>query len=317
MGDLFERMGAELPIVAIVGPTATGKTATGVLLAQSLNGEIISADSMAVYRGMDIGTAKPGALERALVPIHLLDVAEPEEAFSVARFKELAEEALAGIRARRRRPIVVGGTGLYVRVLLEDFGLTQTPPDPELRVRLEAQAQQVGAPVLHARLAGVDPQAAARIHPKDRIRIVRALEVYERTGIPMSVQHSNDAERRRPRPAIKFALTASREELYRRIDARVDAMVAAGLEEEVRQLLGRGHSPKQTPLRSLGYKEMIAFLTGACCLNDAVEAIKKNTRRFAKRQLTWFRADPDIVWVDISGKTAAQTAEVILAQLPA
>jgi tRNA dimethylallyltransferase len=308
-------MDAETPVIAIVGPTATGKTETAIHLARAIDGEIISADSMAVYRGMDIGTAKPSAKDREAVPFYLLDVAEPDEPFSVARFKMLAEEALAAIRGRGHQPLVVGGTGLYVRVLLDDFGLTQTPANPALRARLNAEAQELGAPVLHARLAAADPQAAARIHPNDRVRIVRALEVLELTGIPISVQQAEDAARRKPRPSRKFGLTLPREALYRRIDRRVEAMIAAGLEEEVRRLLARGFSPALSPLQSLGYKEMVAYLQGACDFQTAVEAIKQDTRRFAKRQMTWFRADPEIVWVDVAEQTPTQTAELIRSRL--
>lgn len=307
----------EPPIIAIVGPTATGKTATGVRVAQAVDGEIISADSVAVYRGMDIGTAKPTPEERAAVPFHLIDVVDPDEPFNVAQFKQMAEAALSDIRARGRRPLVVGGTGLYVRVLLEDFGLTETPADSARRAALDAEALRLGVPALHARLAEVDPAAAARIHPNDRVRIVRALEVYARTGVPMSVQQARDAERRRCRPARKFALTASREALYRRIDARVDAMIAAGLVEEVKHLLAQGYSPMPASLRSLGYKEMAAYLQDEVDLETAIQAIKRNTRRFAKRQLTWFRADPELIWIDVGEMSPAQAATVILQHLAA
>jgi tRNA dimethylallyltransferase len=308
-------MDVETPVIAIVGPTATGKTDTAIHLAMALNGEIISADSMAVYRGMDIGTAKPNAKDREAVPFYLLDAADPDEPFSAARFKTLAEEALAVIRERGHQPLVVGGTGLYVRVLLDDFGLTQTPANPALRARLNAEAQEQGTPVLHARLAEADPQAAERIHPNDRVRIVRALEVLELTGIPISVQQAEDAARRRPRLSRKFGLTLPRDALYWRIDRRVDAMIAAGLEEEVRRLLARGFSPTLTSLQSLGYKEMVAYLQGECDFQTAVEAIKQNTRRFAKRQMTWFRADPEIVWVDVENLTPTQAAEIIRTRL--
>jgi tRNA dimethylallyltransferase len=305
------------PIVAIVGPTATGKTDVGVLVAKTLGGEIISADSQALYRGMDIGTAKPDAAQRAAVLFHLIDVVDPDEAFNVARFKTLATAALEGIRGRGQVPLVVGGTGLYVRALLEDFGLTQTPADPALRDALDREAAEEGAPALHARLAEVDPEAALRIHPNDRIRIVRALEVYERTGVPISAQQAQDAEQRRARPAAKFALTAPREVLFERIDRRVDGMVEMGLEDEVRSLLARGYGPDLPPLRSLGYSEMAAFIRGEISLDEAIQAIKTNTRRFAKRQLTWFRADKELTWIDVDQLSTEQVAEKIFARLPA
>jgi len=306
----------EPPIIAIVGPTATGKTATAIHVARAVGGEIISADSMAVYRGMDIGTAKPTAKERAAVSFHVIDVVEPDQPFNVALFKELAEEALRSIRKRGRWPLVVGGTGLYVRVLLEDYHLTETAADPHLRRALEMEAASRGVPALHARLATIDPEAAARIHPHDRVRIIRALEVYERTGVRISTLQAEEARLRRPKPAYRFALTARREELYRRIDARVEAMVAAGLEEEVRALLRRGFDPMLPPLRSLGYKEMCAYLRGECSLQEAVWAIKQGTRRFAKRQLTWFRAEPHLIWIDVSGIPPEQVAALIISRLP-
>jgi len=302
-------------LLAIVGPTATGKTAVGVHLAERLGGEIISADSMAVYRGMDIGTAKPNAGERAAAPFHLLDVAQPDEPFSVAQFKHHAEQALTAIAARGHRALLVGGTGLYVRALLEGFGLTETPADMSLRTALNEQAERDGSPALHARLAEVDPRAASRIHPNDRVRIVRALEVFERTGVPMSVQQERDARTRTKRHALKFALTADRDELYRRIDERVDAMVRDGLEDEVRGLLAAGYSTELSPMRSLGYKEMVAFIEGDCDKEAAIQAIKQNTRRFAKRQLTWFRSDPDLEWIDVRGMSPQAIAERVLGRL--
>lgn len=305
----------EEPILTLVGPTAMGKTDVGIRLAEALDGEIISADSMAVYRGMDIGTAKPTAEERERIPFHLLDVADPNESFSVARFKALAEEALNSIRIQGKQALIVGGTGLYVRVLLEDYGLTQTPADPDLRARLDSEATAHGAPALHRRLSAADAISAARIHPNDRIRIVRALEVYERTGVPMSVQQAQDALQREPRPAVKFGLTADRETLYQRIDARVDRMVDQGLEREVSQLLARGYDRNTPSLRSLGYKEMAAYLHSEIDLRAAVDAIKLNTRRFAKRQLTWFRSDPDILWIDVGSQSIEQIVANILAQL--
>lgn len=309
------RKPGEPPILAVVGPTATGKTEAGILLAEALGGEIISADSQAVYRGMDVGTAKPDAAERARVPFHLIDIADPDEAFSVAQFKELALAALNSIRERGKRPLVVGGTGLYVKVLLEDYGLTATAADPAIRARLDAEAAEKGAPVLHDRLKAVDPDAAARIHPNDRIRIVRALEVFERTGEPLSVQQWRDRSARRRRPAAKFGLTAERNALFERIDHRVDAMVTKGLVQEVEELLRHGYSEAHPPLRSLGYKEICAHLRGEMSLAQAISDIKANTRRFAKRQWTWFRADPEIHWIDIAGRAPARIVDEILSRL--
>jgi tRNA dimethylallyltransferase len=308
---------AEAPIIALVGPTATGKTEVGIRLAEALDGEIISADSQAVYRGMDIGTAKPTTEERTRILFHLLDVADPDDRFTVARFVELAEVTLSDIRERQKQPLLVGGTGLYVKALLEGFGLTSTPADLDLRARLDAESAAHGAPALHRRLAEVDPAAASKIHPNDRIRIVRALEVFERTGEPMSAQHARDADIRVRRPSIRFGLTAPREELNERIDRRVDSMVLRGLVEEVQELLRRGYTSRNPPLRSLGYNEICGVLAGETTLTAAIEEIKRNTRRFAKRQLTWFRADPEIHWIDVMHKSGEQVADEILFHLKA
>ena len=302
--------------IAIGGPTAVGKTAAAIALARKLNGEIISADSAAVYHGVNIGTAKPTIEEQRLVPFHLIDVVEPERDFSVAEFKRLSREALAGIHARGNTAIIVGGTGLYLRVLLEDYGLTETPADLEIREGLNREADLLGTGALHARLAESDPAAAAKIHPNDRKRIIRALEVLLNTGMPISRQQELDRARRNPIPARRFLLNRDRAELYARIDNRVEEQLAAGLETEVRELLARGISPARNSLRSLGYKEMAAYLLGGMSYEEAVEAIKKNTRRFARRQLTWFRAEPVWTWIDVGGKTPEQTAEAILELLP-
>ena len=298
-------------IIAIVGPTATGKTAAGVALARIIGGEIISADSVAVYRGMDIGAAKPDDEERKSARFHLIDIAEPGDSFNVARFKKLAESAIEEILERGCTPIVVGGTGLYVRALVQDYSLTETAADSSIRAELDERALREGVPALHAELAQQDPAAAAKIHPNDRMRIVRALEVLIRTGVPISVQQAEDAARRRPRPVKLFGLTAGRDELYRRIDTRTESMLARGLVEEVQGLLAKGVSPDWPPMRSLGYKEITAHLAGEMDLPAAVELIKRNTRRFAKRQLTWFRVEPGVEWIDIGEKTVTQVAEEI------
>ena len=308
-------MAEQPPIIAIMGPTATGKTLVAAVVARALGGEIISVDSMAVYRGMDVGTAKPDPEERGTVPFHLIDVADPDDPFNVARYKELADTELAAIRERGRRPIVAGGTGLYIRALLEGFGLTTTPPDKELRHELEIEAKVGGTARLHEKLRNLDPGAASKIHGNDKVRIIRALEVCIRTGSQISTQHVLDARRRRPLNAVKFGLTAGREELNRRIDARVDQMIARGLEGEVRNLIGRGYGPTLS-MRSLGYKEISAYIAGEIDLPAAVQAIKQNTRRFAKRQLTWFRAEKDLTWIDVEGKTPPEIATEIIAQLP-
>ncbi|MGC8667959.1 MAG: tRNA (adenosine(37)-N6)-dimethylallyltransferase MiaA [Chthonomonadales bacterium] len=305
----------EFPIIAIVGPTATGKTAAALRVALALEGEVISADSVAVYRGLDIGTAKPAPSERAIVPFHLLDVADPGEGFTAGCFKKLAEQALAGIRLRKHRPILCGGTGLYVRVFLDDYGLTGTPADLDLRRRLEQEARIHGTEKLHDRLRALDPIAAERIHPRDLVRIVRALEVTLRTGVPVSEQHRRDARARKPKKRIMFGLTMDRKALYRRIEERVDAMMEAGFVEEVRGLLERGVPPQSQAMRSLGYKEMVRYLQGEIGLDEAVSQIKHSTKQFARRQITWFQAEPGVDWLDVSGMDPAATAEEILRRL--
>jgi tRNA dimethylallyltransferase len=299
--------GKHLPIV-LVGPTATGKTAVAVELAEQLGGEIINADSMQVYRGMDIGTAKPNAEERARAQFHLLDVLPPDQPFTVADWKAQAEAALAEIAAREHWPIICGGTGLYIRALLDDWSLAATPAEPALRDRLRSELASEGAPALHARLREIDPATAARLHPNDAVRIVRALEVYEATGRPISDYQAQDRATRTPRPAYRIGLTLPRPELYARIEARVESMLAAGWEAEVRGLLAQGYAPTLGPLRSLGYKEMTSAICGELDRATAIAQIKQNTRRFAKRQQTWFRADPQITWIEVSALSSATVA---------
>jgi tRNA dimethylallyltransferase len=303
------------PIVCIVGPTATGKTAVAVDLAREIHGEVISADSMAIYKGMDIGTAKPTMRERSLATFHLVDVVDPDESFNVARFSQLAEQAYQQILTNNRRTILAGGTGLYIRAFLEGFNLTETPGEPMLRQALEERARREGVASLHEELCRVDAEAGRRIHPNDRIRIIRALEVHHRTGIPISVQHKRDKENRTPKKALKFALNLDRETLYSRIDERVQRMIADGLEEEVRSLLARGVPTNSQSMRSLGYKEMVRYIQGEIDHPTAVELIKSNTRKFAKRQLVWFRADADLIWLEVKGMESYQVARMILSLL--
>jgi tRNA dimethylallyltransferase len=297
-----------MQVVVILGPTAVGKTAVGLRVAEQIGGEIISADSAAVYRGMDIGTAKPTAEERARVRFHLIDVADPDEPFTAAKFRELALEAIRDIQARGKRVLIVGGTGLYLRVLLHGFSLAPPPRDPTIRKRLQQEAREQGLPALYARLQQVDPQAAARIHPNDAVRIIRALEVYEMTGKPVSEwQHRAEREL----PARKFGLTMPRPLLYQRINARVDQMMAQGFLQEVQNLLSKGYNRDLPALKGLGYRHLIAYLMGERGLEEAVALWKRDTRRFAKRQMTWFRREPGVHWLDASGGVEA-TAQCIV-----
>lgn len=281
-------------ILIICGPTAAGKTAVGIELAKRLHGEIVSADSQQVWQHFDIGTAKPTLEERALVPHHLIDIVEPIERFDAARFVELADAAIADIAARGKLPIVVGGTGMYLRMLVH--GICNTPPrDPEYRAALEQEIERGGLASLYARLSQIDPASAHTIQPGDTTRIVRALEIQHVTGISASELRAQHAFQEDRYAARWIGVTLDRAELYARINARVDQMMARGLLEEakaLRECYGDGVQP----FAAVGYKEMASFLRGEIQLDEAVERIKRNTRHYAKRQLTWFRAEPGIEW---------------------
>lgn len=281
----------------LTGPTASGKTALSIRLAKTYGCEIICMDSMQLYRGMDVGTAKPTAEEMAGVPHHMLDVAEPTEAFSVAQYQEMAEACMADILARGHRPLLVGGTGLYLRALRHPMAMGEVRGDEELRRELEAQAALPGGrELLHQRLAEVDPPTAERLHVNDVRRVVRALEVYQLTGTPFSQQPQLEAD-----PPYRYrvaSLTMDRAILYERIEKRVDIMLQDGLLDEVRALLDRGVPADAQALKGLGYKELIPVLRGECTLEEAVYELKKGTRHYAKRQLTWMRREEDVLWVD-------------------
>lgn len=307
-----------LPVLAIVGPTASGKSAVGMELGRRLGGEIVSADSMQVYRGMDIGTAKPTRSEQADVPHHLIDVADPDEVWNVARYQELAAAAIADIAYRGGLPIMVGGTGLYVDAVVRGFLFPDEGRNPEVRARLQREAEAAGpegAAVLHARLALADPEAARRIHPNDLRRIVRALEVHEVTGCPIT------RLQRKHVPALAydarlFGLTMPRDALNRRIDMRVDQMVADGLALEVGGLLRMGYNPEATAMQAIGYKEFALYLAGRETLEQAVDAVKLETRKYAKRQMTWFRKHHDITWLDMEEFSGpSDVAEEIMLRL--
>jgi tRNA dimethylallyltransferase len=290
-GDVLPRL------LIILGPTASGKSDLALRLAECCNGELINADSLQVYRGLDIGTAKPTLAERARVPHHLIDLLPPEAPFTAAEFCREADRAIADMITRGKNPIVVGGTGLYLRALIH--GLADSPGE-ELAVRAEMQrlAVQEGNEAVLGRLRAVDPLAAAQIHPNNLVRIIRALEVYHQGGRPLSAywaDHGFTVERYR---YLKIGIQVEREELYRRIEARVDTMLAAGLVAEVRQLLAGGADPMLKPLRSIGYKEICAHLAGEISLAEARELIIRNTRHYAKRQLTWCKREEPINWVE-------------------
>jgi len=299
-------------VIAIVGPTAVGKTAVGIELVSLIGGEIVSADSMAVYRGMDVGTAKPTRAERERVVFHLIDIADPARGFSVGEFQQLAHKAIDGILEINPPAIVVGGSGLYVRAAVDGLGESVPPDDPGIRRNLVDEARRLGKERVHARLASVDPKSAALIHPNNLKRVIRALEIWEITGVPASDLFEADAVRpSRYEGARFFGLTMERKALYARIEERVDSMVEAGLLEEVRSLLDRGVDPALPSMQGLGYKEIAEHLQGRCGLEDAVALLKKNTRRFAKRQYTWFRADRRVMWIDTDHRTAREVSQNI------
>jgi tRNA dimethylallyltransferase len=284
-----------LRLIAIVGATATGKSEVALELAVRFGGEVVSADSRQIYRYLDVGTAKPSAADRARVPHHLLDVVDPDETFDAARYRTSALGAAREIQRRGRPVIVCGGTGLYLRALVR--GLFPAPPrSPELRAELRALEERDGAGTLHRRLAGVDPRAAARLHPRDLFRIVRALEVEALTGRPISAWQDEHRFAGGDVDALVLGCRRPRDELAARIETRCDAMLGAGLLDEIRALWGRGYGPELPPLRSVGYREMGAHLAGACDLVTARAAFVRATRRLAKRQRTWFRAEPAIEW---------------------
>lgn len=293
-------MGGSPPVVVIVGPTAVGKTELTLAAARRLGAEVVSADSMQVYRGMDIGTAKPSPAELAAVPHHLIDIVEPDAPFSVAGWVSLARPLVEALRERGKVPLVSGGTPLYFEALFGRFALAAgAEPDPTLRAHLARQEAAFGPGHLHSQLRTVDPVAAARIHPSDRKRTVRALEVYLSTGQPLSVleREAGRGAPEVPPPVVRVGLWRPREELAARIETRVKAMLEAGLADEVRRLLERGVSPHLPSMQGVGYKEMVDHLRGRCTLLVAAGLIARNTRRLAKRQMTWFRADPRIHWI--------------------
>ncbi|HUK57444.1 MAG TPA: tRNA (adenosine(37)-N6)-dimethylallyltransferase MiaA [Nitrospiria bacterium] len=293
------------PLIVLVGPTAVGKSAAAIRLALKLRSEIVSADSRMVYRGMDIGTAKPAAAgkpgpeERSGVVHHLIDIVDPDEPFSAGRFKHLAAAVIERMHREGKIPIVVGGTGLYVKLLLH--GLWEGPgADRALRERLYEAERREGAGHLHRRLNEIDPESARAIRPQDRSKIVRAIEVYETTGRPLSDFHREHRFSESPYRAVQIGLRRSRADLYRRIEERVDRMMDGGLVEEVRRLIGRGYAPELPSMKGLGYRQIAGCLNGEYDRAEAVRRLKRDTKRYAKRQFTWFNRDPSIRWIDLS-----------------
>ena len=292
----------------LTGPTASGKTALSIRLAKAYQCEIVCMDSMQIYRGMNIGTAKPTLAEMDGIPHHMIDVANPEEAFSVARYQELAEECIADIQARGKRTLLVGGTGLYLRALRQPMAMGDVAADDKIRAELEAlAAQENGKQRLHDMLAEVDPDTAARLHLNDVRRAVRALEVYQLTGVPFSKQPQLQGEGRFTYRVA--SLTMDRALLYARIEKRVDQMIEQGLIEEVRSLLDSGVPADCQAMKAIGYKEIVPYIRGEASWEETDYLLKLNTRHYAKRQLTWMRREEDVLWVDALRDDAYQTLE--------
>ena len=282
-------------VIVICGPTGIGKTSVGIRLAEKLGGEIISADSMQVYRYMDIGTAKPTADEQNRVLHHMIDIVDPDEDFDAVRFADMARQKVMQLHQKGIMTFVVGGTGLYIKALLQ--GLFQSNPvDPQIRERLMQEAADNGSRRLYDHLQQVDPDTADRLHPNDAYRIVRALETIESTGRPISEHHQDHRFADEPFEALKICLQMDRQTLYDRIDHRVDLMIEAGFVDEVRKLLDTGYSADLKSMQSIGYRHIVDFIEGRMAWDESVRILKRDTRRYAKRQLTWFGADEDIIW---------------------
>jgi tRNA dimethylallyltransferase len=306
----ISQLNLPVPLVVIVGPTAVGKTETALRLAERLGGEIVSVDSRLFYRGMDIGTAKPTPAEQARVPHHLIDVTTPDQPWSLAIFQRAAAEAIESIHQRDRLPLLVGGTGQYVRAVIQGWEIPPQEPDPALRAALESWAAQLGPHELHERLKRLDPDAAAGIDARNVRRTIRALEVTLRTGKRFSAQRQRSES---PYSLLMVGLKRPRAELYRRVDERIDAMLASGLVEEVRALLESGYMPDLPTMSAIGYREVAAFLRGEMTLEEAAQQMKRLTRRFVRHQGAWFsEKDPAIHWFEAGDPRVVEQIEVLV-----
>jgi len=286
-------------LIVIAGPTGVGKTTSAVALAAPIGGHIVSADAMQVYQGMDVGTAKPTPDEQALATHHLIDVIKPDEPFDVACFVSLARQVIERLDVNRVPIFIVGGGGLYIKALLQGlFDLGHNGHNRQVRDRLEAEKKSLGPAALYERLCRVDPVTGSKLHPNDVFRVIRALEVYESTGRPISAYHRQHEFSDRPYRVLKIGLYMDRQSLYDRIDRRVEKMLEMGLLAEVRALLDQGYGRELKSMSSIGYRHMAMYLQGEFSWDDAVETLKRDTRRYAKRQLTWFRADSDMQWIE-------------------
>lgn len=301
------------PLIILTGPTAVGKTKASIGLAKAVDGEIISADSMQVYRHMDIGSAKIKPEEMEGIPHHLIDVLEPDDEFHVVKFQQLAKKAMREIWERGHIPIVTGGTGFYIQALLYDIDFDENEKEDACRKELEAYAREHGAEALHEKLALVDPASAEMIHPNNIKRVIRALEFYEQTGKRISEHNETQRQRESPYAFAFFVLTDDRAHLYERINRRVDQMIEEGLVNEVQALKDKGYTKQLVSMQGLGYKEILDYLDGNCTLEEAIYTIKRDTRHFAKRQLTWFKRERDVIW--INKQSFGYEAELILDEM--
>ena len=302
------------PLIVIVGPTAVGKSRVGILLAKALGTEVLTADSRQVFRGMDIGMDKPTVAERQGVPHRLIDLVEPDQPFNVGLYRRHALEEIARLHGAGKLPLLVGGTGLYVRALLR--GLWDGPAaDWVLRGKLEAEALDQGIGALYEELSRVDPASAQRLHPHDQVKIIRALEVYRLSGRPLSDAIHEHAFGESPFSSLVIGLTRERESLYRRVDARVDEQLAKGLLEEMRRLSAKGYDRQLGSMKGLGYRQMAGYLAGEYSYEEAVRLLKRDTRHFAKRQLTWFRKEPGLIWLRIEERDTFEDVTARIAEL--
>lgn len=299
-------------VLVIVGPTASGKTSISIKLAEEFNGEIVSADSMQIYKYMDIGTAKPTIEEMRGIRHHLIDELYPDEEFSVASYYTLANKYIDEILSRGKLPIVVGGTGLYIKALTENMNFTETVCDWDFRERMKLEAQNRGNSYLHDKLKAVDEEAARKIHVNDVKRVIRALEVYEYTKLPISEHRKRSIGKKADKRFVFIGLTMDRDKLYDRINKRVDIMVENGLIDEVENLINNGYTPGLVSMQGLGYKEVVWYLQGKLNLDEMLDLLKRDTRRYAKRQYTWFRRNEDIKWIDIGNEADSQHAIKII-----
>ncbi|MBQ5425689.1 MAG: tRNA (adenosine(37)-N6)-dimethylallyltransferase MiaA [Pseudobutyrivibrio sp.] len=299
-------------LVILTGPTAVGKTSLSINLAKAINGEIISADSMQIYKGMDIGTAKIMPEEMDGVTHHLIDVIDPTEDFHVVRFKEMVEAAIEEIYAKGKVPVICGGTGFYIQAILYDIDFTENEIDKSYRESLVKYAAEFGQDALHDKLKAIDPESAESIPAANVKRVIRAIEYYEQTGEKFSIHNATQKEKNSPYNFAYFVLNDDRQLLYNRIDARVDKMIDEGLIDEVKSLVAKGVKKGMTAMDGIGYKELLDYLDGNGSLEDAVELIKKKSRNYAKRQLTWFRREKEVIWLD---KTVYTSEDMLLDEI--